>query len=107
MGHATQYAYAVGRGFQFVFNKPDIMLDTLILDKYVGHYEFGMHITRADKLIYVNFPNGRVKLHAQTNEKFYANGMPGTTEFTKDDKGKVIGYTMRAEGNVMMAKKHG
>jgi len=105
MGHATQYSYALGRGLQFVFSRPDLVLDNAVLDKYVGNYEFGVAVTREGKSIFANFPTGRVQLHAQTNETFYVNGIPGTTEFTKDVKGKVIGLTMRAEGNVNMAKK--
>lgn len=105
MGHATQYAYAVGRGLQFVFSRPDIKVNTALLDQYVGNYEFGIFVTRTGNLFYVNFPNGRAMLHAETNEKFYVNGIPGTTEFNKDDKGKVTGITMRGEGRVNTAKK--
>lgn len=105
MGHATQYLYAVGRGLQFVFNRPDLLLDIGVLDQYVGNYDFGMTITREGKIIYVNFPTGRVQLHAESNEIFYVNGVPGTTEFTKDETGKVKGFTMTGDGGAHFVKK--
>ena len=105
MGHATQYLYAVGRGLQFVFSRPDLMLDTLLLNRYVGNYEYGISIIRLGHSIYVNVPNGKILLHAKTRESFYVNGVPGATEFSRDLKGKVTGIIMNADGNVMSAKK--
>jgi predicted alpha/beta superfamily hydrolase len=105
MGHATQYAYAIGRGLQFVFSRPDLELDNVVLERYVGHYDFNIAVTREGKSIYATFSTGRVRLHAQTSEIFYVNGVPGTTEFIKDDKGRVSGFQMKAEGNVNVVKK--
>jgi predicted alpha/beta superfamily hydrolase len=105
MGHATQYAYAVGRGLQFVFGRADILMDTLLLNQYIGKYEFGITITRVGKSLYANVPDGKIKLHAETNERFYVNGVPGATVFTRDNKGKVTALTITGDGGVMTAKK--
>ena len=105
MGHATQYLYAVGRGLQFVFSRPDLLLDTGVLDQYVGNYDFGLTVTREGQIIHVNFPNGSAQLHAKSNEIFYVNGVPGTTEFNKDETGKVSGFTMTGDGGAHFVKK--
>jgi hypothetical protein len=82
------------------------MVDTLLLDQYAGQYEFGLSVAREGKFIYANHPQqGRIQLYAETNKRFYAKGVPGTFEFTKDDKGKVAAFIMRVDGNVMTAKK--
>ena len=105
MGHATQYLYAVGRGLQFVFSRPDLLLDTLLLNQYVGKYENGISITREGNSIYVNVPNGKIKLHAETSKRFYVNGVPGVTEFFRDSKGIVTGFIMNGEVPAWTAKK--
>lgn len=104
MGHATQYPYAVGRGLQFVFSRPDLMLDTLLLNQYVGNYEYGISIARIGQSIYVNVPNGKILLHAKTSESFYVNGVPGTTEFSRDLKGKVTGLIMNGDAGMTVKK---
>ena len=105
MGHATQYAYAVQRGLQFVFSRPDLLLDSLQLNQYTGKYEFGIAIHRKGNSIYAQIPNGEIELHAETTEKFYVNGVPGATVFTRDKTGKVTALTITGDGGVMSAKK--
>jgi hypothetical protein len=104
-GHGSAGPYAISRGLQFVFSKPDIILDTLLLDQYAGHYEQGVTIARTGNCLYMNIPGGKIRMHAASNDSFYMNGAPGTGEFTKDDKGKVIGYTVKSGSKGFFAKK--
>jgi len=99
MGHATQYAYAVCRGLQFVFRRPDIILDSLLLNQYVGNYEFGISILRSGNSIYAIVPNGKIRLHAETKDRFYVNGAPGVTVFKRDINGKVTSFNATGDVN--------
>jgi predicted alpha/beta superfamily hydrolase len=100
-GHQTMVPYAAQRGMQYVFSKPDLIIDGLILDKYVGNYEQGIIITRTGNSLYIN----RIKMHAMSNVTFYLLGAPGTGEFIKDDKGKITGYSVKQEKEIFFAKK--
>jgi hypothetical protein len=105
LGHATQYTYGVCRGLQFVFSRQDVVMDTAQLNQYVGNYEFGISIVRTGNSIYATVPNGKIQLHAETNDRFYVNGVPGATVFTIDHKGKVTSLSISGDGGVMTAKK--
>jgi len=104
MGHATQYSYAVSRGLQFVFSRPDIMLDSLLLNEYVGNYEFGMSVIRSGNSIYVIIPNGKIRLHAETKDRFYVNGASGVTVFKRDINGKVTSLNKIGDGDWTLKK---
>ena len=91
MSHASEGPYAIGRGLQFVFSKPDLILDSTQLDKFVGNYDQNWHITRTGNSLYINALGAKVKLHAETDTGFYAKGMKLLCEFKRDDNKKVTG----------------
>ena len=44
-GHLTAISTAIVRGLQFIFIKPDLTLDTLLLKQYAGNYEHDFTIS--------------------------------------------------------------
>ena len=94
MSHSSEGPYAIGRGLQFVFSRPDLSLDTLLLDQYVGDYDKNWHITRNGSSLYINVFGGKAKLHAATKENFYVRGIPVTCQFKKDEQAKVVGIDL-------------
>jgi predicted alpha/beta superfamily hydrolase len=108
MAHVSEVAYGVGRGLQFVFNKPDILVDTMLLDQYTGHYksnEDSIIISRTGNSIYIINAFGKTKLYAETNDRFYAKGVNASGQFKKDSKGKMTDYLLRFENNTVLYKK--
>jgi predicted alpha/beta superfamily hydrolase len=105
MGHATQNAYATGRGLQFIFSRPDIILDASLLDQYAGNYEHGVSFTRVGNSLFWTDVRTKTKLHAANNNSFYMNGASGTGEFTKDNNGKVVGVNLKMENQAFFLKK--
>lgn len=104
-GHLTAGFYANVRGLQFVYNKADIKVDSLLLDQYAGHYEQGMAFVRTGNSMYVDMGTKKIKMHATTNESFYIPGSNGIGEFIKDNKGKVTGISFKtADGNFYSKK---
>jgi len=100
MGHVSAGFYAIGRGLEFVFGKQDVMVDSVILDKYAGHYEQGLNFIRTGNSLYLDMGVKKIRLSAATHDNFYFAGGNGMAEFTKDDKGKVIGISFKtADGN--------
>ena len=81
------------------------MLDTVLLNQYIGHYEQGFIFTRTGSSVYVNIGGKKIRIHAATNESFYVTGVNGTIEFTKDDKGKVTGFSAKTADGTFSAKK--
>jgi predicted alpha/beta superfamily hydrolase len=95
MGHGSISPVGISRGLQFVFSKPEIKLDTVVLDKYVGTYESpngNFQLIRKDNRLYVSIRTMKISLYAEANERFYMKGLKNVIEFKKDEKGKVIGY---------------
>lgn len=108
MGHVSEIAYGVSRGLQFVFNEPGVIVDTLLLDQYVGHYklaEDSIAISRTGHLLYVKSKMGTIQLYAKTNDLFYAKGFPGSAEFKKDKEGKGFDYVITIGNDAMVFKK--
>jgi len=110
MGHTGSAAISAERGIQFIYSKPDLLLDTVLLSQYTGHYIFNKDsivVTRTGNSLYINNapPLGRIRLHAETSDLFYAKGLSGTGQFKKDSKGKVTGYNLILPDVTMFFKK--
>ena len=105
MGHVSAGLYAFGRGLEFVFGKQDVMVDSVILDKYTGHYEQGLAFTRTGNSLYLDMGTRKIRLSAATHESFYITGANGMAEFTKDDKGKVMGISFKSADGSFFSKK--
>ncbi|HMI02599.1 MAG TPA: alpha/beta hydrolase-fold protein [Pedobacter sp.] len=105
MSHASEGPYSIARGLQFLFSKPNLKLNTLLLDQYAGHYEQDWLITRTDSSLYINMFGGKARLYAETNEDFYVKGAPVTCQFQKDNKGKVRGFNLKFFSNNMTFMK--
>jgi len=91
-GHLTAAPYAIVRGLQFVFNKPDLTVDTALLKQYAGRYEQGFNIIYSNHALYVSFGTKRIKMNAETDKKFYIEGANGEIEFKRDEKANVNGF---------------
>ncbi len=113
MSHASSGPYGGARGLQFIFRKPEIRLDTGLLDQYKGHYKLfndTIAITRVGNDLYLNFMRGKVlimkpKLYAETGERFYSKGVQGILQFKKNNKGKVTGFDLVQNANTIFLNK--
>jgi hypothetical protein len=98
-------SYANIRGLPFIFSKPDIAVDSLVLDNYTGRYEHGLVITRKGNSLYNGMGGKNIKMNAETNESFYIPGANGLFDFLKDDKGKITGFNVKTADGNFSAKK--
>jgi predicted alpha/beta superfamily hydrolase len=105
VGHVGTGAEGTIRGLQFIYKKPTVMIDTLVLDQYTGHYEQGVSISRTGNSIYVTFAGKTIRLYPETPEQFYIMGQKSSVVFTKDIKGKVTDYTFTIDNNRLLFKK--
>ena len=105
MAHASNGPYGEGVGLQFVLQKPDLELDGKLLDEYAGKYEQDVLLTHEGKWLYLKLPTIKARMRAATDNLFYVPGLPGTGEFTRDENGKVTGYTVRMNGQAMSVRK--
>ena len=105
MGHKSAEFYAIGRGLEFVFGKQDLMIDSVILDKYAGHYEQGLTFIHTGNSLYLDMGTKKIRLSAATHENFYITGSNGMAEFTKDDKGKVMGISFKTADGSFFSKR--
>ena len=88
------------RGLQFAFGKSDIMVDTALLNQYIGHYEQGLSFIRIGDSLFMDLGAKKIKLFAESESSFFNGGENGTTEFVKDEKGKVAGVHINSvDGN--------
>ncbi|MEO6547226.1 MAG: alpha/beta hydrolase-fold protein [Ferruginibacter sp.] len=90
-GHLTAGFYAIIRGMQYIYSKPDILLDTILLNEYAGHYEHDIAFVRKGKSLYFSGFGKQTKLNAETDKTFYNKGVNGIAEFIRDGKGKITG----------------
>lgn len=107
-GHGSEGAFGFVRGLQYVFNKPELILNTALLDSYTGHYAFGPDtatISRSGNNLYQQLSWGKIELYAETQQKFYVKGMTGSIEFKKDNSNKVTGFDFTAGDNKFFVKK--
>ena len=95
MGHSSEGPYAEACGLEFLFRQPDIAVDTMLLQQYAGHYKRDdeiITVTRFGSRIYINIPDGKVKLYAKTIDSFYGKGTGGSIiQFVTDSTSKVTG----------------
>ena len=105
MGHLGQGFYAVGRGLEFVYGKPDITVDTLLLNQYAGHYEQGLSMVHIDNALYIDLGSKKLRLSAESNNIFYLPGANGEVMFKKNESGKVISANFSSTDGIFISKK--
>ena len=104
-GHLSNGFYANVRGLQFIFSKPDVEVDSLLLKQYAGRYEQGLAFLRKENSLYIDMGVKKLRLCAANKESFYLKGANGIGKFSKDDKGKVTGvYFVTADGTFFSKK---
>ena len=104
-GHLTATPYAIVRGLQFIFSKPDLTLDTLLLKQYAGNYEQGFTFSFNNHALNVFLGEKQIKLNAETDKLFYIPGGNGEIEFKRNEKGKVMGFQWDGADAHMFFKK--
>lgn len=96
VGHSGEKSEGFTRGMQFVFQRPDINVDTAVLNQYAGEYEFApgskLNLTVENGKLVAHVPGNNIILHAQSDKDFYIIGSYGFAHFKKDDSGKVTGF---------------
>ncbi len=102
-GHSGGKAEGYTRGLQFVFAKPSVMVDAVILDQYVGTYkinpEIKIKVVREENQLVALLPDSsRFPIFAESQTDFYGKGAYLFIHFKKDDKGKVTGFQLEQYG---------
>jgi len=99
MSHSSTSTVGAIFGLRYIYGKPDIALNNDLLDKYVGHYMMctgkiaidTVTILRSGSHLFViNESNERVKLLAESPQRFSIEGDNVVFEFKKDHN-KVTG----------------
>ena len=98
-GHSGGKAEGYTRGLQYVFAKPFVAVDAVILDQYTGAYqanpEMKIEIVREESQLVASAPDGtKLPLFAESEKDFYLKGQYLFIHFKKDEKGKVTGFQM-------------
>jgi len=104
-GHQSEAPYAIVRGLQFVLGRPDLILDSVLLNQYAGHYDQGINIICKNRSLYASFGGKEIKMNAATDKQFYIPGMNGESEFKRDEKGKITGFQFDGADAHMFVKK--
>jgi CubicO group peptidase (beta-lactamase class C family) len=87
-----------------------VQVDPKILAQYVGTFElqkgFDLVVTLENgQLMTQATGQGKVRLYAETETKFFPTVIPAEIEFFKDDQGKVTNLVLRQNGHDMKAPK--
>lgn len=104
-GHVSENPYAIARGLQFLFSKPEVTVDTALLKQYAGHYEKDNNFIYKNNALYLLQSGIQVKMSAETNKRFYIRGVNGIAEFKIDQKGKVTGFQFDGADDHIFFKK--
>ena len=104
-GHSSAGFYALIRGMEFIYSKPNITVDSALLNEYAGHYEFNTQLLNKNGSLYFSGNGIEARLSAETDKRFYLKGVNGVAEFKRDSKGKVTGLQLTGADNNMFVKK--
>ncbi len=112
MGHSGEKAEAYSRGLQFVFERPSLEINPVILNKYAGEYQLApgvnIKLTVEKKHLVLNTPDGMSRtLHAASETEFYLKGTYAVARFKKDKDGKVTGFELEQYTGKNFVKKVG
>ena len=108
MGHSGSGTVGGIIGLQSIYSKPDLKLDSSLLDQYTGRYAMGTDtslITRSGNNLFGQAGFGKMRLLAETAQTFYIKGLNGTVQFKKDNKEKVTGYDLILSDTTLFFKK--
>lgn len=108
-GHSGTKGETFARGLQYVFEKPKLKLNNVVLNKYVGKYELpggnSVELKNEDHhLVFYFNPNFKYELFAASENEFYS-----TTEFFnlyfKNEGQKIEGFQLARYNNSQFLKK--
>ncbi len=108
MSHSASATAGALRGTAVHIQQTDIVVDSILLDQYTGQYklnEESLVFTRKGNSLYLDINGGKIKLHAETPDRFYIKGQNAMGQVAKDDKGKVIGYNVILSDTTLFYKK--
>lgn len=99
-GHSGTKAEGFARGLQFVYARPDLMIDSKTLERYSGTYQ-----TFAGASTIISVEDGHLMiqesestrhvLSAETDSDFYVRGTFEFVHLNKDSTGKTTGFLIR------------
>ena len=109
MGHSGTSTVGGIMGLQYIYSKPDIILDNSLLDQCVGHYVMGgtdtTVVTRLGNHLFAKNSNQNAKLFAESPEKFYVKGINAVIEFKRNSRNKVISLELTLPDAKLVAKR--
>lgn len=103
-------AIVFGENYQIPGKQKAVLIDTGILDDYVGLYEinpdFSFVISREDECLFCK-PTGQKKLALlpESDIKFSVEGVDAQIVFVRDEEGSVIELVLHQSGREVSAKK--
>ena len=108
-GHSGSKTEGFSRGLQYVFERPSLTIDPVILNQYAGRYQVNPQMTvrlYVDKGRLMGEAGGGTQvLHAESESDFYVKGQYLFVHFMKDNGGKVSGFRVETFGGTEFAKK--
>ena len=111
-GHSSNKPEGFTKGLQAVFAPQPMVIDAVVLEQYVGKYQFPgwrCDIVKEQNRLYFVIPEGTKYLLNPTSEKdFYTRGMAMVIHFKRNEAGKVSGFdTERPDGKGSFVEKIG
>jgi predicted alpha/beta superfamily hydrolase len=110
VGHSGGKAEGYTRGLQAVFARASLVLDSRVLEQYVGVYQrpSGAKVTiltEGGRLVARTGGNSQLTFQAETGADFYVKGQRLLIHFRKDNTGKVTGFQLERYGGEEFVSK--
>lgn len=108
-GHSGTKSETYGRGMQYIFERPNLALDTEILNKYTGSYQSPngnkIELKNDDGKLALYFsPDNKYTLYAASETDFYSTAEYFNIQF-KPGTDKPEGFQLNRYGNSQFIKK--
>jgi predicted alpha/beta superfamily hydrolase len=108
-GHAGTKPEGFGRGLQWAFERPSLLLAPAVLDRYAGSYLVGTDTVvlskEEGKLVARVHGEMKIVLEAETEKDFYLKGQYLKVHFKLEDTGKVSGFQLEQFDGGMFVRR--
>ena len=109
-GHSGTKGEGYARGLQYVFKRPSLQLNDLVLEKFRGKYQLpngntAEIKTENNQLVLYTSPNDKTPLFAASENEFYSTAQFLNITFKSDDNKNITSADVETFGGTMKVKK--